>query len=179
MNQERSAAQLERELDISAARIAQLQDELECAYRKVAALRDEVLQKNEALREEESVDLLQQFINWRDAAYVPSRRDGLSQFLRSTPAQAEDVAQTVREISDSDWFDDGWYLATYPQVERLRITPAEHYIRYGASEGKDPSSQFSTLTYLVRYPDVARSGLNPLVHFLRYGLAEGRRAGRS
>ncbi|MEM1144843.1 MAG: hypothetical protein AAGI88_19850 [Pseudomonadota bacterium] len=177
MDDKTPSDQLELELDICSARISQLQNELEHAYRKVSLLREEISQRHFLYSNDESVDLLQRFLAWRESAYIPSRSDGISQFLRSETISAKEIARTVGEFNRSSWFDSGWYVDSYPQVGELRITPAEHYLRYGAVEGKDPSRNFSTLGYLVRYPDVVLSGLNPLTHFLRYGLAEGRSAG--
>src|SRR5262249_32922549 len=54
------------------------------------------------------------------------------------------------------------------------VNPLVHYLQFGAAEGRDPNSQFSTLWYLSRYPDVTAAGVNPLVHYLQFGTAEGR-----
>lgn len=67
-----------------------------------------------------------------------------------------------------------WYLETYPDVARLDMEPAEHYLKYGAAMGRDPGKNFSTKYYLERYPDVEESGLNPLLHFAYFGKKEGR-----
>ena len=75
-------------------------------------------------------------------------------------------------LSNSGLVDAEWYLQHYPDVIE---SPLDHYLRAGASEGRDPNPLFSTRTYLKLNPDVAMTGLNPLVHFLRYGAVEGRR----
>lgn len=77
-------------------------------------------------------------------------------------------------IVQSEFFDANWYLTQYPDVAQSKLRPADHYVRYGASEHRDPSSKFSTEQYLEAYEDVAHSGMNPLVHYLRFGKAEGR-----
>jgi hypothetical protein len=79
-------------------------------------------------------------------------------------------------IESSDIFDSEWYLSNYPNIRKLGIDPALHYLQIGAAEGLNPSSSFNTLSYVFMYSDVARSGMNPLVHFLKYGILEGREA---
>lgn len=71
-------------------------------------------------------------------------------------------------------FDAAFYLGAYPDVAASGGDPADHFLRFGWKEGRDPSSQFSVADYLDAYPDVAAAGLNPLVHYLRSGRSEGR-----
>lgn len=78
-------------------------------------------------------------------------------------------------ISQSQFFDEAYYLARNPDVAKASIQPIEHYLYYGAAEGRNPSPDFDTDFYLESYPDVAQAGINPLVHFLKYGAEEGRR----
>lgn len=75
----------------------------------------------------------------------------------------------------SDLFDAEFYLGLYPDVRGSRIDPLEHYVRYGAAEGRDPGPRFSTKGYLEANPDVAASGANPLRHYLGFERKEGRR----
>jgi hypothetical protein len=169
---------MEIELDLRAARIAQLQDELVCVYEKVATVRNEMAGLRSQMDIEAVVSVMKDLLAWRNGSYYSRRRDGLSLLAGKGLESPETIARLVAEISASDAFDRAWYLAAYPLVAKIRMSPAEHYLRYGAGEGKDPSPEFSTLAYLVRYPDVARSGLNPLLHYIRHGQAEGRIPGR-
>jgi hypothetical protein len=82
----------------------------------------------------------------------------------------------IRTIARSGLFDRKWYLANNPDVAQSGLDPIEHYVRYGASEGRDPSPVFSTQGYLAEYSDVASAGVSPLEHFIRQGVKEGRRA---
>lgn len=70
-----------------------------------------------------------------------------------------------------------WYIDTYPDVERLGMEPAEHYLKYGAAIGRNPGKDFDTRFYLEHYPDVAESGMNPLLHYARFGKKEKRMTG--
>lgn len=85
----------------------------------------------------------------------------------------------VKELRESRYFDETWYLSTYADVRDSGLDPVEHYVRHGAVELRNPSERFDTEWYCSRYPDVALSGMNPLLHFLRFGHAESRRPTRS
>jgi glycosyltransferase involved in cell wall biosynthesis len=78
------------------------------------------------------------------------------------------------EILESGLFSAVWYLDQYQDVADAGVDPVQHYMSYGAAEGRDPGPEFSTIGYLERYPDVAKAGVNPLLHYLRDGKAEGR-----
>jgi GT2 family glycosyltransferase len=77
-------------------------------------------------------------------------------------------------IATSGLLDCDWYLENYSDVVAAGVDPARHYLRYGASEGRNPGPLFDTRWYLQQYPDVRVAGMNPLVHYLRYGALEGR-----
>ena len=71
-------------------------------------------------------------------------------------------------------FDAAYYLLHNPDVKAAGVDPAEHYVRHGGREGRNPSAVFDTGYYLARNPDVAAAGVNPLLHFTTHGAAEGR-----
>ena len=77
-------------------------------------------------------------------------------------------------ITKSNLFDVKFYLFAYSDVRFAGIDPIEHFVKYGASEGRNPSSEFNTSFYLEHYNDVRESGTNPLVHYILYGKEEGR-----
>jgi glycosyltransferase involved in cell wall biosynthesis len=81
----------------------------------------------------------------------------------------------IETVRFSPYFDRDWYLNTYPDVATSGVDPAEHYVAYGASEGRDPGPWFSGSEYTAHYPDSA--GFNPLFHYTLVGAREGRRAG--
>jgi len=88
--------------------------------------------------------------------------------------EQETLRRHIELLTASELFDGNWYLATYPDVAAAGINPAQHYLRYGAAEGRDPGARFSTRRYLERYPDVARAELNPLLHYVKFGREERR-----
>lgn len=80
----------------------------------------------------------------------------------------------LERLGASPWFDADWYLATYPQVAGAGVSPYEHYLREGETQGFKPCPGFDPHWYLAEYPDVAQAGLSPLLHFISHGLKEGR-----
>ena len=86
---------------------------------------------------------------------------------------AGDDASDLRLLRNSAMFDPDYYVARYDDVAETGLDPAEHYYRFGAQEGRNPSRFFDTKFYLNSSPDVALAGANPLMHFLRRGKALG------
>jgi hypothetical protein len=108
---------------------------------------------------------------------APSRslqkRAGSGSWLRRT---ARSVLRTRRDAAvqrdlqlllRSELFDADWYLSEYPDVAGSGMEPAEHYLRFGAPEGRNPGPLFSTSQYMLDHPELGEDGVNPLVHFLR------------
>ena len=81
-------------------------------------------------------------------------------------------------ISKSKYFDEKWYLKTYPDVKQSGQNPVEHYVRYGWKEGRNPGADFNTNVYLEINADVKQAGMNPLLHYEKYGRKEGRKISR-
>lgn len=77
-----------------------------------------------------------------------------------------------RAVADSGLFDALWYAKQYPDTAKSSHSPLDHYLLFGAAEGRDPHPLFDSDWYLRQYPDVDRT--NPLFHYVRYGAAEGR-----
>ena len=71
-------------------------------------------------------------------------------------------------IEESGLFDIKYYIFTYPDVRKLHVDPINHYIKFGAKELRNPSSEFNTQLYLKHNHDIHKSGINPLVHYILY-----------
>ena len=84
------------------------------------------------------------------------------------------IKEQVAQLEGSTYFDGAWYLQQYPDLQEAGVNPAEHYLRFGGFESRDPSPKFNSAFYLEQNTDVAQEGINPLLHFLLYGKAEGR-----
>ncbi len=83
-----------------------------------------------------------------------------------------DADKIVRLVQESRLFQADWYLQQYPDVALLGMSPAEHYLKYGALLERDPSEKFSTKFYLETHEEAERSGLNPLLHYIQHGRAK-------
>lgn len=81
----------------------------------------------------------------------------------------------VRLVEESGLFDQGWYMAEYPDVASAGMSAARHYVEFGWREGRDPGPRFSTKAYLKAHSDVSARGMNPLLHYIAHGREEGRR----
>ena len=85
------------------------------------------------------------------------------------------MKENIEMLSRTKFFDENWYLEVNSDVRKSGMKAAEHYLLFGAREGRNPSKEFDSDWYLKKYSDVAESGLNPLVHFLKYGQKEKRK----
>jgi len=71
------------------------------------------------------------------------------------------------------------YLQANPDVAQAGMNPWEHFVRYGAKEGRaldTAGDKFDASRYLSQNADVLQAGLDPLMHYVQYGAAEGRAA---
>ena len=84
------------------------------------------------------------------------------------------LQQQIKLLEVSQYFDKQWYLEQYPDVANSKVKPAEHYLKFGAIEGRNPSPNFDTEFYITQNPDVANAGQHPLLHFLHHGQKEQR-----
>jgi len=73
----------------------------------------------------------------------------------------------------SPLFDTGWYLEKNPDVKKVGMDPLQHYLRYGAQEGRDPHPLFDAKWYLSQKPELPKVGLTPLEHYVSHGAREG------
>jgi hypothetical protein len=110
----------------------------------------------------------------RKSVLAAGKSLGIASRWRKGGAESEDLHRHIELLTASELFDRNWYLAAYPDVARSGVNPAQHYLRHGADEGRDPGPRFSTSKYLQQHPDVAGAGMNPLLHYLTFGLGERR-----
>ena len=150
--QQRELSKLESQLRKSKARAAGAEHKLELLQQEFSAVKNSTL--------------------WKTGAPVRA----LTRLVKKTDPAKQKLQQEAALIITSEYFDIDWYLQRYPDVAEAKINPAEHYLRFGASEGRMPGPLFDGDWYLQRYPDVAQSGINPLLHFIKFGQLEGRSA---
>lgn len=85
-------------------------------------------------------------------------------------------------IKESGYFDENYYLNTYPEVRKNGEDPIMHYIMTGVKKLYNPSPFFNTDFYLHSNPDLIKhlkevgfERFNPLVHYIEYGNKEQRK----
>lgn len=110
---------------------------------------------------------------WKLAA--PAR--AVARALRAKPPADGGPGADARLVAESGLFDAAWYLETYADVAAAAMDPLDHFLRFGAAEGRRPGPRFDPAAYLRLNPDVGRAGLDPLLHYLRHGRDEGRATG--
>ena len=117
---------------------------------------------------------IEQSASWK----ISKNFEKLSAKVSKNAKQRKRLLDNVAIVYSSDYFDADWYLSTYKDVKESGVDPAEHYLVFGAKEGRRPSAEFDGDWYLKKNTDVAKSGLNPLLHFLKYGKSEKRAPNR-
>jgi len=155
----------------------QVQEELELYFLKCQVLSKEIE------KEQEPVETLgdsdhQKKDSGNPSSSVPQKNISAIRFFtkpfRLTSKEKKREKKQVRLIITADVFDQAWYLAEYPDVAEANIGPIEHYLRFGAAEGRNPSPQFDTVYYLATNLDISVAETNPLVHYVQFGREEGR-----
>ncbi|EKO3873606.1 glycosyltransferase family 2 protein [Vibrio metschnikovii] len=80
--------------------------------------------------------------------------------------------EQLRFLIKSKDFHGSWYKNEYPDVDILKMNPAEHFLKYGSSIGRKPNKFFDTKFYADKYLDNDYS-LNPLIHYIKRGKGVG------
>lgn len=119
---------------------------------------------------QEELETLRGSTLWRATGPVRA----LGNLVKKIDKKNEKLQQDCALLLTSEYFDIDWYLRAYPDVAESKMNPAEHYLLYGAAEGRLPGPLFDGNWYVQHYPDVAAAGTNPLLHFIMFGQQEGR-----
>jgi len=119
---------------------------------------------------EQRIHCLERLVQW---LRVHAQRH-VAVAYRDSRSYKKELPKQVALLEASSLFDADWYCKQYPDVAQANIKPAEHFIKFGAIDGRHPGPLFSTEFYLTHYEDVAASGQHPLLHYLRYGIDEKR-----
>lgn len=70
-------------------------------------------------------------------------------------------------IRSSRFFNASWYVKNYPDIKKRQVSPAKHYLLFGALEGRNPGPDFDTKRYYQYYPHLRQKNINPLVHYAK------------
>lgn len=189
-NLETGYAQATTEIRELKAEIAAKTGSLEERFREIAML-TQIVQQHETLLasrteelnlEKERAEHFRDLLEVQTACATPEQSaqltepEGVKKTGGRSRARVErlSIKSQITLLDKSELFNKDWYLEQYEDVAESGMTPAEHYVRYGAAEGRQPGPDFDTSWYVTNYPDVAETGVNPAVHYLKYGKKEGR-----
>jgi hypothetical protein len=151
--------------ELRAKRERDSQDLLE-AHRELAAAREIQEELAEQVRIAPQPSLPTTGGTSADVAQRGARLRRIWRRLSAGKADRE-LHRNVDMVRASGLFDTDWYVTEYPDVANSGVDPLEHYLRFGAWEGRDPNPTFRSDTYLRDHPELAVTHTNPLVHFLR------------
>lgn len=155
--------------------LQQVQQAYETLYLKKQIQSEQLLtsqQEFNVLRtgSEQRIHRLERLVQW---LRVHAQRHASAAY-RESRSYKKALPKQVAMVESSSLFDADWYCAQYPDVAQSTIKPAEHFLKFGAIDGRHPGPLFNTEFYLTHYEDVAASGQHPLLHYLRYGKNEER-----
>jgi predicted nucleic acid-binding Zn-ribbon protein len=79
-------------------------------------------------------------------------------------ARDKTYKQEKQALNASVYFDAAWYLESYPDVAAARMDPAEHFVRTGLYEGRNPAPGIDTISYYILNPDALANKVNLVLH---------------
>ena len=88
----------------------------------------------------------------------------LSKFFFSKTKKIKQQQKEISILRKTPLFDNQWYVNKYPDVKASNMDAVEHYVKFGAREGRNPGPNFDTRKYLEKHPELEKTGVNPLVH---------------
>ncbi|MGS2744312.1 hypothetical protein ACU6TU_12085 [Halomonas sp. LS-001] len=164
-----------RKLDQRVAELHKAQEQLEKSSLDQAYLRQQLEKRQKELNmlranSQQHIHHLERLVQW---LRVHAQRHAAAAY-REIRSYKKTLPKQAAMLEASRFFDADWYREQYPDVAQAGLKPAEHFIKFGAIDGRDPGPLFSTDFYLTFYEDVAASGQHPLLHYLRHGVTEQR-----
>ena len=159
---EETARDRQAEIDQRFAEIARLTEALEAARAQTGELRGQI----DTLTRQHEAQLSQTVEHWRLLLALKDAqgrlRSGRGDPFRGTGLPG--LRAQLEMLRAAPEFDPDWYLKTYEDVRAGGMDPAEHYLRFGTYEGRNPGPGFDTLAHYRAHPDAVERGLCALVH---------------
>lgn len=84
--------------------------------------------------------------------------------MNNLNAERKRILREITVLTASGLFDNDFYNESYPDVKASGIPPIDHYVLYGAQEGRLPRKDFDPVSYNKQYPESI--GKNAFVHFV-------------
>jgi len=175
---EKLVAKLDAENKRASEEIDSLSNKLNERFVELATLTNLLIARDSAIRtkdqhienERQRTARLKKSISWK----ITSPIRAFARTFRLAGKKTSSIGSQIKLVEQSGLFESRWYRDQYPDVADTGMEPIEHYLRYGAAEGRDPGPNFNTKWYLDTYSDIAEAGVNPLVHYIKVGKQEGR-----
>ena len=82
---------------------------------------------------------------------------------------SEAELESLAVIQESGLFDEDWYYRNHPDVAATKISGVVHYVKHGASEGRNPTSFFDTNRYRKLKNANILPWQNPFAHYILHG----------
>jgi GT2 family glycosyltransferase/glycosyltransferase involved in cell wall biosynthesis len=125
--------------------------------------------------------------NFNTARYLSSNLNSdeirRAPFLHALSATQTDHERPSWLSDDSDTFayllrrsgifDEAFYLANNRDLANAGVVPFDHFVNFGAVEGRDPGPAFESDYYAETYPEFSTFSLSPIEHYLRIGQHKG------
>ncbi|MGE8043363.1 CDP-glycerol glycerophosphotransferase family protein [Pseudomonas monteilii] len=86
--------------------------------------------------------------------------------MNNLNAERKRILREIKLLASSGLFDDDFYNESYPDVKASGIPPVDHYVLYGAQEGRLPRRDFDPVSYNKQHPESV--GKNAFVHFIEH-----------
>jgi septal ring factor EnvC (AmiA/AmiB activator) len=122
---------------------------------------------SEIERQKQKIENLRRSFSWR--ATKPIRF--LGKLFWKKDNKEKQLINEIDLIKKSGLFNGKWYLEQYPDVAESGMDPVEHYLRFGASEGRYPSSDFDAIQC---FGDMEGARVNPLLNHIKSDKNKGK-----
>lgn len=153
--------------DLAAAMTAELATERRLAAERIAAakktatrLQQEVNRLRAEAADRERLRQVQLKLRDWQLAWVT----GKPRFGKRAGPSGGVFAEELAAVAQSPLFDAGWYGSAYPDLQDSPLPPAEHFLRHGLFEGRNPGPDFRTLAWFADNPEALDTHRNPLLH---------------
>ncbi|MCX7568041.1 hypothetical protein OS189_16990 [Sulfitobacter sp. F26169L] len=86
---------------------------------------------------------------------------------KSADSTGADALHALEQLLQSAHFDPHWYSTTYADVTKSALSPAMHFLKYGAFLARAAAPDFSPHTHADIYEQARASGENPVLLYHR------------
>lgn len=86
----------------------------------------------------------------------------------SNDTLSPEILERLKQLVDEEF-----YFNSYPEIKTAKLSAAEHFVKHGMHEGRQPNALFDVELYYNQVPELYSSGENPYLHYLRCGRAQG------